>query len=465
MNRLLFVTVVMAIALQTGCRPGGTSSRLATHSNKRSTDARSPSGALPVDPCALALLPPSGRSKVDQEIGRLQQRIPTTRQPAVLLERLGWLFVSKARESLDPGFYKLAEQCAACLDAKEPGSTAAKLLRGHVLQNLHRFREAEPLARSLVAERSLSLDYGLLGDVLMEQGNLKEAIEAYQTMVDLKPDPQAYARIAHVRWLKGDLAGAREVMRLAADATNPQAAESAAWVYTRLALYELQAGAPGAAQSACATALHLQADYPPALLLQGRIFLAADRSGEAVDCLRRAARLNPVPEYQWTLAEALRLAGRTDEARQIEDELLRTGAANDPRTFVLFLATRGQQPARAVELAERELKERADVHTHDALAWALAATGRWAEASRHSEHALAEGTEDPRLHFHAGIIAAKRGRVAEALKLLDQACQFQCLLLPSEREQLKSARLELASASGAMLGPDRRAAASNVSVP
>ena len=41
-------------------------------------------------------------------------------------------------------------------------------------------------------------------------------IEAYQKMADLKPCLQAYTRIAHVRWLKGDLEGAIEVAEEAA---------------------------------------------------------------------------------------------------------------------------------------------------------------------------------------------------------------------------------------------------------
>ena len=49
------------------------------------------------------------------------------------------------------------------------------LLRGHVLHQLHRFQEAEQIARRLTAKRQFVLDYGLLGDVLMEQGRLTEA--------------------------------------------------------------------------------------------------------------------------------------------------------------------------------------------------------------------------------------------------------------------------------------------------
>ena len=66
--------------------------------------------------------------------------------------------------------------------------------------------------------------------------------KAYQQMVNQKPDLQAYARISHLRWLKGDLAGAAEVMKLAVGAASPNAPESAAWVNTRLAALEFQQG-------------------------------------------------------------------------------------------------------------------------------------------------------------------------------------------------------------------------------
>jgi hypothetical protein len=75
------------------------------------------------------------------------------------LDRLGWAFVAKARTNSDPGFYKLAEQAAWCIEAKRRGSTEALLLRGHVLHNLHRFKEGEALARRLVAQRGLWFDY------------------------------------------------------------------------------------------------------------------------------------------------------------------------------------------------------------------------------------------------------------------------------------------------------------------
>ena len=406
--------------------------------NNREANQTPAAAAIFNEPLALVLAPQTGNSPIDKEISRLQQQIRGGRGVQPWLEQLGWAFVAKARESFDPGFYRLAEQCAQCIEKRNPQSQEAMLLRGHVLHSLHRFKESETLARRLVEQRGLSFDYGLLGDALMEQGKLNEAVEAYQGMMNLKPDLHAYARAAHMRWLKGDLAGAIEAMRLAVSAASPHDAESAAWVNTRLAFYEFQAGRFGEAQQLCAFALSFQSNYPPTLLLQGKILLAKNRFREAADVLKSAAKLNSLPEYQWALAEALRAVGRENEATGIEAQLRQHGATEDPRTLALFLATRHESPETALRLAQREFDSRSDVFTRDAFAWSLAAAGNLAKAHSEVQRALAEGTEDGRLFFHAAIIASRAGDTADAKRWLRKASGLSHLLLPSERNELQN---------------------------
>src|SRR5262245_5331179 len=69
----------------------------------------------------------AGDGRTDIEIRKRQQQIREGKQTDTALERLGWLFVRKARESFDPGFYKLAEQCAFALEAHQPHSANALL--------------------------------------------------------------------------------------------------------------------------------------------------------------------------------------------------------------------------------------------------------------------------------------------------------------------------------------------------
>ena len=388
------------------------------------------------DPCAIALTPHEGASKLDQEIFRFQGEARKASNPNRALEQLGWRFVSKARISSDPGFYKLAESCADCMEAKSPRKPEALLLRGHVLHSIHRFKEAEAAARDLLTLIESSPGYGLLGDALMEQGKLNQAAAAYQKMVDLKPSPQGYVRAAHMRWLKGDLGGAIQIMRMAAGSSTPRDPESAAWTYGRLALYELQAGNIQEAQQAVDQALSFQEHYPAALLARGRVLLAQGKLVEAIAPLKRAAENNPLPEYQWVLAEALDAAGRAEEARQVEAELRQQGGVSDPRTFALYLTTRGQNIETAIQLLEKELTVRSDVFTLGALAWSQAAAGRMDQARSSMDRALAEGTKDARLFYHAGMIAATAGEKKNAREWLGKASEIRHMLLPSEREKL-----------------------------
>jgi tetratricopeptide (TPR) repeat protein len=441
MNRFVILCLSLAVIGSTGCHQGtdpasAAGSTESIHSKGRTNEPLP--NAMLLDACRIILAPLGGLEPVDQEIARLQRDIRSAQRVEDanrLTERLGWLYVKKARRSFDPGFYKLAEQCGLCLESKRPEAPETLLLRAYALQSLHRFKEAEPIARRLVNQREAPFDYGLLGDILLDLGEVDQAVGAYRTMMDLKPDLHAFVRASQARWLKGDVEGAIEALEVAASATSQSDLESAAWVWTRLAQYQFQMGGQAEAERACASALEFHKDYPPALLLRGRMWLAEGSITRALESLRRAAELNPLPEYWWVLTEALRAAGIVTEAEKMEARLRTHGVADDPRSLSLFLATRGEDPSQALRLAERELAERSDVFTHDAMAWALAASGRMEAAQEHLAKALAQGTEDGRLFLHAAVIAAKANERSEAQNWLCKASALRHLLLPSERAQ------------------------------
>ena len=407
-----------------------------THPASSSTPSPAQSEGTPSNPLALVLTPLSGDQTIDKEIAKLQGQIKDAPQPNPLLERLGWAFVTKARLTSDPGFYKLAEQCASAISATAPQNADADLLRGHIFHALHRFRDAESVARGLVAQREFVFDYALLGDALMEQGRLNEAVGAYQKMVDLKPCLQTYSRVAHMRWLKGDLAGAIAAARLAVSSGSSTEPEPLAWASTRLAFYLLQQNESAAALAATDEAVRFAPDYAPALLVRGRALLAQANVPAATAALQRASELSPLPEYLWTLADALRANGQGTDADAVEKKLRATGSGNDPRTLSLFLASRATDGPTALRLAQAELRERQDVFTHDAVAWAEFANGHLSEAKSEAALALTEGTQDPRLLYHAGTIAAATSQPLDALALLNKANEHAQALLPSERADL-----------------------------
>jgi tetratricopeptide (TPR) repeat protein len=388
------------------------------------------------DACAIALARHKGDEPIDREIRRLQEEAGSGTKRIEAMKRLGWAFVGKARSSYDPGFYKIAEECSLWVQSTQANDPDALLLQGHILDSLHQFKEAESVTRKLLAIRNHASENGLLGDVLMEQGRLDDAIISYQKMVNLRPDLEAYTRIAHMRWLKGDLEGAIDVMQMAVAAGGSREPEATAWAYTRLGSYKFQAGDMDAAAKSANIALQFMENCAPALLLRGRILLAQHKASAAIESLRQATALAWLPEYQWALADALRETGDSQAAEAVEGRLVNSGAVNDARTFALYLITRGEESQQALMLAQRELSIREDIFTMDAMAWALKANNRFTEARDYSEKSLKEGTQDARLFYHAGAIATALDDYAKAEVSFRHADEIKQLLTPSERVAL-----------------------------
>ena len=412
-----------------------------------SLSASAPETVMPVRIPSIVLMEPPDATPLDAQIRTSQLRLRGTTVPAAELERLGWLFVAKARASSDPGFNTVAGIIADTLEDGFGRHHEAWLLRGHVLQTRHRFVEAEDLGRRLVSARGAPADHALLGDALYDQGKIAEAAASYQQMVNLKPSLDSYARAANIRWIKGDLAGAIELQTLAVRSGGPGDAGALAWSLVRLGHWIWQQGNAADAGELAVRALQLVPDFQPALLLRGRLLLAAGLPLEALVPLARAAEILPLPESRWVHADALRAVGRSSEAAELEERLVREGVREDPRTVAVFLATHGREVDKALQLAKDELNERGDVVTQSAHALALAAAGRIEEAVTPARASLNEGTIDARLFLHAGRVAAL-GSQPEAAELLGKAAALARLLLPSELQLLEKSLLLLPKGSG-----------------
>lgn len=391
----------------------------------------------------IALAPHAGDSALDQRI-RDAQRAARTDPDVDELELLARCFIEKARASADPGYYRLAESAAESMP--DPDQPAALLIRGHVRHALHDFAAAERIGRRLVAERGMFLDLGLLGDVLLDRGRFEQARDVYQRMLDQKPCLQSYARAAEVRWQQGDVEGSRELLELAARAGSRRAPEALAWVLTRRAELSLHAGAPQRAVELAGEALQHVADYAPALVVRGRARLADGAHEPALQDLGQAASCSPLPANLWAHADALRLAGRGDEAGEVERQLRETGEREDPRTFAVWLATAvgtEADTARAVVLAEREYELRQDCMTCDALAWSRFRAGDQQAARQALDLALANGSHDARLRLHAAALVHAAGEHELARHHCAIASAGRAALLPSERRLLDELRQEL----------------------
>jgi tetratricopeptide (TPR) repeat protein len=126
------------------------------------------------------------------------------------------------------------------------------------------------------------------------------------------------------------------------------------------------------------------------------------------------------------------------------------------RDLALYYADHGIKLQESLTLARKEFEVRHDVYTFDALAWALYKNGQYQEASDAIDHALAPGTRDALLYYHAGMIAGRLGQVSEARERLQTALNinpgFHVIYADAAREELKA--LEDQAALTASQGPN-----------
>lgn len=387
--------------------------------------------------CRIALTEDS-QTDANNAVRQYQHAVSQNQQPLVNLEKLGWAYVSLARNTYDDGYFNLALETSRCIQSRYNGQDEALMLEAYIAHQLHKFKEAEELARNLVDRRGYWFEYGLLGDALLEQGRLVDAEQAYQAMMNQRPGPQAYSRAAHLRWLMGDMQGAIEMAQLTAQTYGHGNNEPANWARTRLGYYLLLDGdLPGSRQIIDLT-LKLNNNYAPALFISGRLHLAHDDVENAVSVLERAVELNPAPEYQWVLIEAMIAAGQHEQARLATKQFEKTAKSLDPRTYALYLATTGLNSSLALELAAEQAIRQQDIFTQDALAWSLHANNQTSSAMTQIKKALENNTHDARLFYHAAVINLAAGERSQAGKWFAKARDNLHMLLPSERLDLET---------------------------
>ncbi len=370
----------------------------------------------------LALQPPNGSAPVDDVIANLERAAEKNPDKNALWVLLGRAWIRKARETTDPGFYLNAKEAAdAALDI-DPGDATALDLEGLVLLNEHRFKEARALAQSNVdAHPQDPAAFGTLSDALLELGRVDDAARSAQAMMDLKPNLPSYSRASYLRWLNGDVEGAKHIVRLAIDSGGGREPEPRAWVMTQAALIFLHQGDYVGAEAGFDKTLMQVTDYPPALVGKARVALARGDGSTAAGLLERAQEASPLVETEWLLGDAHAMAGDAALAREAYARVERAGRQVDPRTLALFWATRDEHAAEALALAQAEMSVRGDLYTEDTFAWALYRNGRIPEARSAIDRALARRTPDARLLYHAGAIRIAGGDAEPGRRLVESA--------------------------------------------
>ena len=358
---------------------------------------------------ALFSLPARAPGSLDAALARAQADARARPGKVNSWVDVGELWVLLARERADPGFYLHAGAAADLGLALSPDNVDARRLRASTLVNAHAFREARALCEALLAlDPDDARALGLLSDALYELGDIDGALKATERMVTLSDGLPARSRRAWLRFIRGDVAGARGVHE-AAITDSVATAEARAFVAADAGNLSFWQGDLASAERAFVFAAQQIPDFGPALVGRARTALARGDPASATALAKTAWQ-----ERRSLEAAALLVAlmGPGQEALALERDALAHARRADPRSAALWLATRSSAAAdlnEARRLVDVELKVHNDPYTYDVASVVALARGELSDARRYSDAALAHGTPDPRLLARGGIIRLAQG--------------------------------------------------------
>jgi tetratricopeptide (TPR) repeat protein len=349
--------------------------------------------------------------------------------------QLAGQYLQRYRETGDIDDVIRARQMAEKSLTVMPHNIAATSELAAIMLTLHRFRDAlrdvdelltyDPADANFLAQRaSLQME---LGEYAGAQATLHRIRSADRN--------GAAAETARSRYdeLTGHLERARALLEDAAvqvDAHIDASAQSRAWYHVRAGELAFNAGDTKAAVRDEHDALAIFPTDNIALKDLAKFELTLHDSGAALDAATAGARVTPFAEtlgYEADAQAALGDARGASATRAVIFAIERIGNAyrvND-RLLANYYADHHLRGGDALAIARREIAVRGDeIYAQDTLAWAAAMDDRWDEARRADAKAMRFDTQDPSLHYHAGIIALHFGDRAEAARHLRRALEL-----------------------------------------
>ncbi|MGW7819301.1 tetratricopeptide repeat protein [Streptomyces puniciscabiei] len=384
-----------------------------------------PAASTAVDPGAL------GGGDLDAGIATLQAHLRTQPKDSGSWATLGLAYVEQARTKGDPSRYPQADKALRRSLALAPGNDQALAGQAALAAARHDFKDAltyadRALRQNPYSERALSSRV----DALVELGQYAQASKAAETADARKPGVPVFTRYAYVHELRGDVATARRVLEQAlAGATSPG---DTAYVAAQLGQLAWNQGDFRTALTYYARALAADDTYLPALEGRARAQAASGDRASAIKGMETVVSRYPLPGPLVELGELYEARGAAGDRARARRQyalvdawiaLARANGVNADLDTALAAADHGDKAA-ALRAARAEWARRHTVHTADALAWALHANGRDAEALPYARRATATGYRNAAFLYHRGMIelatghrAAGRASLTSALRL------------------------------------------------
>ena len=383
------------------------------------------------------------QNATDDLIKTLQARVKRNREDHAGYAALGAAYLQKGRETADAGDYELAKgalEKSLDLLSNDPGAAFAMTQMAVVGMVEHRFEDALSWAQRAVALGSGDPSpWAIAGDALADMGDYQGAAEAYSRLQSsfgseeqtLALRYQRDSRMSFLRFVAGDTQGAIQLMRSAVRTAieTHMPSENIAWSEYQLGDELFLVGETNAAEQAYLRALEECPNYYRALAGLGKVRASQGRYMDAVELYQQAIARVPYPEYAAALGDIYRKLGQLQDAKKQYDLVEFIGYLSQlnqqihNRDLALFYADHGMKLRESLALAQKELEVRGDIYTWDVLAWSLLKNDKPQEATQAISHALEQGTKDPQLFFHAGMIYERLGDFLKAKEYLQRALE------------------------------------------
>jgi tetratricopeptide (TPR) repeat protein len=381
------------------------------------------------------------QNATDDLIKSLQARVKRNPEDHAGYAGLGAAYLQKGRETADAADYELAKSAlekSLDLLSNDPAAASAMTQMAVVGMVEHRFEDALTWAQKALALGSGDPSpWAIAGDALADMGDYKGASEAYSRLESrygsedekLAHSYQRDSRMSFLRFVAGDTQGAIQLMRSALRTAmeTHMPAENIAWSQYQLGEEFFLAGDTNAAEKAYLASLDECPNYYRALAGLAKVRASQGRYVDAVKLYKEAIARVPYPEYAAALGDIYQKLGQLEDAKkQFElvefiGYLSQVNQQIHNRDLALFYADHDRKLHESLALAQKELEVRRDIYTWDVLAWSLFKNDKLQEAAEAISHALEQGTKDPQLFFHAGMIYEKAGDSAKARDYLQRA--------------------------------------------
>jgi tetratricopeptide (TPR) repeat protein len=380
---------------------------------------------------------PSGQVAVPEEtpaqqrITAAKQQIETDPRKVQAYNELALALLRRSRETADPKYLKDAD--AALVQGLKLDASDFQLLRTQVALLLSRHEFAEARERATVLHRRTPDDvmtYGYIAEADIALGNYSEAVTNAQWMMNMRPNNTPALMVgARLRALCGDARGAIEFLNQAYSQTPPSEIEDLAWIANQIASIQIDLGQNDEAAQALEQSEQLFPHYPYTIENLARVRMGQNRMNDATLLWKSATQIDRDPHVIYELARAQDAAGLTREARATYAEFEKLASTTETATdssrldLILMYSERPATSPSALALAKHEVLARQDVWTLDAYSWALYANGQYQEADAAMQKTLAVGIQNARIFDHAGHIAQKLNRRADAAKYFQLSVQ------------------------------------------